>query len=213
MATRQQSRDRAPNQRLDARQNREAIIEAALTCLGRNPDASIAEIAAQARVARVTLYGHFATRTELVDAAVVRALDEGDAVLSALDLDGDPREALRRLVESTWELVDRSRALLTAAQKVLPPERIRALHARPFDRVIELVARGQNASVFRTDLPTSWLVTTMYSLMQAAVDEVNAGRLDRTEAAAYLATTVGSVFAAQPSQSDEATRRGRRRLN
>ena len=54
--------------------NIESILEAAAVALAEDPDASMADIAAAARVGRVTLYGHFASRRELVEATVARAL-------------------------------------------------------------------------------------------------------------------------------------------
>jgi hypothetical protein len=47
----------------------------------------------------------------------------------------------------------------TPLQSVLPPGRIRELHAEPARRVEELVRRGQADGAFRTDLPASWLVS------------------------------------------------------
>lgn len=192
---------KSANARADARRNREAIIEAAVVCLGRNPDTPVGDIAREAGVGRVTLYGHFATRTELIDAAMVRALEHGDAALTGVELDGDPEQALRRLIESSWELVDRSRALLTAAQKVLPPGRIRTLHAKPAERVLGLITRGQESGAFRADLPASWLVSTLHSVMHGAADEVNAGRLDRADAARYIVATVVAAFTADTADT------------
>jgi hypothetical protein len=45
-------------------------------------------------------------------------------------------------------------------------------------RVERLIARGQDEGDLRTDLPRPWLVATFYSLMHAAAEEVDAGRLD-----------------------------------
>ncbi|MGH3403828.1 MAG: hypothetical protein ACRDRJ_15215 [Streptosporangiaceae bacterium] len=47
---------RPPARRADARRNIAAILEAALDCLARDPQASIADIAAGAGVGRITLY-------------------------------------------------------------------------------------------------------------------------------------------------------------
>ncbi|MBF6212349.1 TetR/AcrR family transcriptional regulator [Nocardia puris] len=190
------SRPQAPNQRADARRNREAILDAAITCLGRDPDTSVAAIAREARVGRVTLYGHFPTRADLVDAALVAALEQGDAALTGVDLSGDPQRALERLIESSWQLVERSRALLVAAQKTLPPGRIRALHAKPAERVLGLLIRGQAEGVFRTDLPATWLVGTLHSVMHGAAEEVNAGRVASADAAHYITATVLPAFSA-----------------
>ncbi|GIF78064.1 TetR/AcrR family transcriptional regulator [Asanoa siamensis] len=176
--------------RADAQRNINAIATAAVDCLSRDPDASVADIAKAAGVGRVTLYGHFPSRADLVDAAFARAIEDGDALLGAVDLDGDPRAALTRLVDASWELVNRFRSLLLAAQHTLPPGRIQALHEGPADRMRRLLERGRAEGVFRTDLPTSWLISTMQHVMHGAADEINAGRLDARDAARYISTTV-----------------------
>lgn len=147
-----------------------------------------------AGVGRVTLYGHFPNRADLVEAALARAIEEGHAALDAVDLTGDPREALSRLIDSSWLLVNRSRSLLLAAQGVLPPGRIRALHAGPAERVERLVKRGQDEGVFRSDLSTPWLVGVMHNVMHNAADEINAGRLDTGRASRFITATVLAAF-------------------
>jgi len=66
-------------QRADARRNVAAILDAATDCLARDPDTSIARIAAAAGVGRITLYGHFSTRAELVDAVLALTIEHADA--------------------------------------------------------------------------------------------------------------------------------------
>src|SRR5216684_4659102 len=94
-----QSTGAAPGRerRADARRNIAAILDAALLCLARDPDASIADIAQAAGVGRVTLYGHFKSRADLIDAVLARTLEHADALLDAADLAGDPRVALGQL--------------------------------------------------------------------------------------------------------------------
>jgi AcrR family transcriptional regulator len=82
-------------QRADARRNIAAILDAATDCLARDPEMSIADIAAAAGVGRITLYGHFKTRAELVDAVLVRTIKHADAILDATDTVHDP--ILRRV--------------------------------------------------------------------------------------------------------------------
>ncbi|MDN5859903.1 MAG: TetR/AcrR family transcriptional regulator [Pseudonocardia sp.] len=184
-----------PERRADARRNIAAILDAAQARLSSNPDASTGEIAKTAGVGRVTLYGHFGSRAELVDATFARVLAEADQALDAVDLTGDPRAALARLIGSSWRIIDRSRALLAAAQRALPAERIHELHDRPMRRVHALLERGRAEGVFRTDLPATWLVATFYSVMHAAADEITAGRLDGADAGDLLATTLLPAFA------------------
>jgi AcrR family transcriptional regulator len=101
---------RAPARRADARRNVEAILRAATECLGRRPDATLAEIAEAAGVGRVTLYGHFSSRAELLDAVMAHVLQHGNAVLEPIDLTGDPRAALTRLIDASWEVLNQSRS-------------------------------------------------------------------------------------------------------
>ncbi|TKK84041.1 TetR/AcrR family transcriptional regulator [Herbidospora galbida] len=189
--------------RADAQRSIAAILQAAVEALSRNPEASVSEIAKIAGVGRVTVYGHFPNRGDLVDAALAHAIEQGEVSLDDVDLTGDPREALTRLIDSSWQLVDRSRSLLQAAQSVLPPSRIRALHASPAERVQKLVERGRDEGVFRTDLPTEWLVGVMHSVMHHAADEINADRLAADQAAGYIAATVLAAFSPISSPSAE----------
>jgi len=180
--------------RADSQRNIAAILDAATDCLSRDPAASTSEIAKAAGVGRVTLYGHFPSRAELLDAVFVRAIETGEEALGQVDLSGDPRAALTRLIDSSWHLVDRYRSLLLAAQDTLPPGRVRDLHADPMARVEKLIERGRTDGVFRTDLPTSWLVGVMHNVMHGAADEINAGRLTTDKAAGYITTTILAAF-------------------
>jgi TetR/AcrR family transcriptional regulator, mexCD-oprJ operon repressor len=184
-------------QRADARRNIAAILDAATQCLARDPEMSIADIAAAAGVGRITLYGHFRTRADLVDAVLVRTVQQCDAILDATDTSGDPAEALARLVASSWQLVHQFRNILLAAQRELPAERIRGVHDRILSRVQSLIERGQQVTVFRRDLPRQWLITTAYSLMHAAAEDTAAGRLDAGDAPGLITTTLLAAFSPQ----------------
>lgn len=187
---------RAANVRADAQRNRAAILQATVSALRKDPDASIAQIAAEAGVGRMTLYGHFRTRPELIEAALADSLERGETVLQAVDLDGDVRQAFSRLVASSWMLVDQARAVLAAAQKELPPARIRDLHQKAEARVRGLLERGQREGAFRTDLPVSWLLTTTHVVMHGAADEIAAGRLAAEDAAHVIDATLQAAFVA-----------------
>ncbi|TQM09948.1 TetR family transcriptional regulator [Pseudonocardia kunmingensis] len=180
--------------RADAQRNRAAILLATVDALRKDPDASVAQIAAEAGVGRMTLYGHFRTRSELIEAALVDRLDHGEAVLQGVDLDGDVRQAFSRLVASSWVLVDQSRALLAAAQEELPRGRIRELHQKAEARVRGLLERGQREGVFRTDLPLSWLLATTHMVMHGAADEIAAGRLTAGDAPCVIDATLQAAF-------------------
>ncbi|MEU6859873.1 TetR/AcrR family transcriptional regulator [Glycomyces sp. NPDC046736] len=184
-----------PRRRADAERSIARIVAAARASLSRDPDATVDSIAEAAGVGRMTLYGHFPTRAALVDAAFADALEAGDAVLSAVDLTGNARDALSRLLASSWEVVAESVSLLAAAQGVLPPGRIRELHQNAGDRIGDLIRRGQADGVFRTDLPLSWLVNVVHYVLHGAAEEVRAERLAAEEVPAIVTATIQSILA------------------
>jgi TetR/AcrR family transcriptional repressor of mexCD-oprJ operon len=189
------ARGTAPRaQRADARRNIAAILDAATACLARDPEMSIASIATAAGVGRITLYGHFKTRAELIDAVLVRTVNHADTILEATDTSGDPAGALARLVAASWQIVHQFRNILLAAQRELPAERIRGLHDPILRRVQSLIARGQHAGAFRTDLPRQWLITTAFSLMHAAAEDTAAGRVPADDAAHLITATLLAAF-------------------
>lgn len=183
-----------PRRRADAERSIARIVSAARECLSGDPNASVDDIAKAAGVGRMTLYGHFGTRAELVEAALVDALRAGEEALSAVDLTGDAHDALARLLGSTWSLVAESMALLTAAQGTLPAGRIRRLHAAPAQRVEELIRRGRDGGAFRTDLPIAWLVNVVHYVLKGAAEENRAERLKAEDAARVVIATVQSLL-------------------
>ena len=189
-AVRAGSAGAAQPRRSDARRNVAAILAAAAECLAKDPDTSIAEIAAAAGVGRMTLYGHFKTRADLLDAVLAGLTAEAHGTLEAVDVSGDPRDALARLVSASWLIVDRLRYVLTAAQRELPAEHIHQAHDQVLGRVQSLIGRGQQVGAFRTDLPGPWLVSLAMNIMHAAATEVSAGRLTSGQAPSVVAGTL-----------------------
>lgn len=184
--------------RADARQNAEKIVQAAVTCLGRSPDASMNDIAREAGVGRVTLYGHFPSREALVEAATVRLLTQGDEVLESVDLGGDPRDGLRALMESGWLLIAQASSVLQAADAALPLGRVQALHAKPAQRVHDLIRRGQAEGVFRADIGADLLASVLHHILHGAAGDVATGRLDPTDAPRLVAEMALAVCVVPP---------------
>jgi AcrR family transcriptional regulator len=180
--------------RADAEQNIARIVKAARSGLGANPALATDDIARAAGVGRMTLYGHFRTRADLVEAALVDALKAGEETLSALDLTGDARQAMIRLLESSWSLVAESSALLTAAQGVLPASQLRELHTTPAQRMEALIRRGKGEGAFRASMPIDWLVSLVQYILHGAAEEVRAGRVEESEAADLVQKSVLSVL-------------------
>lgn len=189
------SREAAPQPRADARRNIELILEAAESCLARDPDASMGDIATEAGLGRVTIYGHFASRQVLIEAVVHRVLAAANAALDEVDLSGDPAAALERLVDATWRVTMRSGSLLVAAEKALPTATVRQAHAGGLEeRVRGFIARAQAAGTFRSDLSADWLMATFAAIIHAAANEIDAGRLDVDQASNTITSTMLAVL-------------------
>ncbi len=180
--------------RADARRNAAAILVAAQTCLARDPEATLTEIAQEAGVGRVTLHGHFATRAILVDEVFRQVHAEAEEILAQTDTTGDAVPALARLLTASWQVVHRFRSVMTAAERELPAETIREHHDKHLARTRTVVRRGRREGVFRTDLPEAWLVSVAYTVMHAAAADCAAGRLDAATGERAVVATVLAAF-------------------
>lgn len=186
--------ERNRSRRADAERNRERILDAAAQCLAADPHASMGEIAAAADVGRVTLYGHFASRSELVEAGLARAMHLADESLDHVDLEGDPWKALRRLVGASWQIVGASGVLIRVVTEELGPEVMHQHHARSFVRIQRLIRRGRGSGAFRSDLPEAWMITCFFSVMHTAANELAAGRITQRTAQRVIWPTIAALF-------------------
>lgn len=155
----------APRQTLHERV-KAAILEAAARVLAeRGEQASMADIATAAGVARATVYRYFPNRQALLGALAQVGLDDAEARLRDARLDQVPLEqALERAV----------RALIDVGDTFIVIARARARPDPEFDpRVLVplrmLVERGQREGAFREDVPASWLTEALLGLVVSAL--------------------------------------------
>src|SRR5512134_2398222 len=143
--------------RADAERSVAAILDAALEALASDPDVSMSEIARRAGVVRATIYVHFPTRTELLDAVMDHAVAQvAEATRAAEPGRGEPLEALERVLRATWRQLAQFDGLLALNTARLSAEELRRRHLPVLDQLQPLIERGQKQGVFRHDLPVAW---------------------------------------------------------
>ena len=142
------------HRRATAERNSAAILDAAERLLADGTSLSMAAVAGQAGVSRVTLYAHFASLPEVVEAVVERAISASMAAIDgARPGDGPAGEALSRVLDAAWAQLAHQDAVARAAAEHVPPERLRRLHAPLMTLVHELVVPAANATA--RSAPTS----------------------------------------------------------
>jgi AcrR family transcriptional regulator len=188
-------RSSTDHRRATAERNVEAILEAAEALLARGAAASTSAVAREAGVSRVTVYAHFATREELLEAVLARVVRRVTETIRAAGLDDvAPLDALERLIAVAWQEIERNRAIANAASTQLSPAAVTRSHHALHEPLAVLVQRGQEDGSFRDDLPAAWLVAGYFALMHACGDEVRAGRLAAEDAIPTLQATLRGVF-------------------
>jgi TetR/AcrR family transcriptional regulator, mexCD-oprJ operon repressor len=183
------------HRRATAERNIEAILDATERLLERGDEPTFVAVAGEAGVSRVTVYAHFATREQLLEAVVERTVRRTTVALDAVELErGPPLEALQRVIDVGWRQLDRNHAIAEAAGELLTPEALRRAHLAAHRRLRSLVDRGRRSGDFRTDVPAEWLIAAFHALIHGAGDEVRAGRMRAGPALKALQTTMHDVF-------------------
>jgi AcrR family transcriptional regulator len=183
------------HRRATAERNVEAILDAAEALLERRAPASIAAVATESGLSRVTVYAHFPTLERLLEAVVERAVQRSTSALDAAEPDTGPvAEALDRVIGAAWRELDRHAAIAEGAAARLSPRALARAHEAGHRWLHDLVERGRAEGAFRTDLPTDWLVTSCFAVIHACGQEVRAGMLDPARAVEVLTATIRSIL-------------------
>ena len=187
------SRAKTPpkRRRADAERSIASIINAALEALASDPDVSMAEIARRAGVVRATVYMHFPTRESLLDAVMEHAVAQvADATREAEPTEGDPEEALERVLRATWHKLSDFHALLAINTSRLSAKELHRRHQPVMTLFVPLIERGQANGVFRSDLPVAWHLAMVRAIAHAASAEVRSGRIAEAEVEPAMLSTV-----------------------
>ena len=162
-----------------------AIIDAAARALAEHGEqASMADVATAAGVARATVYRYFPSREALLaDVAKFAMADAGARLASARISEVPPEEGVSRAVRALTDAGDPFIVLVRERVQASPHEFEDAV-AQPLRHLFE---RGQAAGTFRDDISTTWLVEALIGLMASVLSaKPRLGREDTTAAIASL---------------------------
>lgn len=186
------------HRRATAERNVTAILDATERLARERRTLSMAAVAGEAGVSRVTLYAHFGKLQDVVEAAVERGVATTIGALESANVSDGPADvALTRMVDASWVRLARQDALARAAAEHVPPQRLQRAHEPLLAHLRELIRRGQAEGAFRTDLPVDWLVQVIYTLFHAAADHARMHRVKHADARDMVQTTIHDVVTAR----------------
>lgn len=156
--------------RQDARENRERILAAAEEVFGAQGGAgSTEDVARRAGVGIATVFRHFPTKDELIEAALLRHFDQLTDKARALAAGTDPSMAWRTLVREMIETGATKLTLAsTLADRVGFPNSAAEASNRLKVAVREVLRQGQDAGAVRPAVTVEEVYLLIRGLSQAS---------------------------------------------
>jgi AcrR family transcriptional regulator len=149
-----EARPPSPRLRADAKRNRARILETAASVFAEHGlQVGVELVAVRAGVGIGTLYRHFATKAELIDAVFEERLEEFARIAADLLRGEDPWDAFCRFLERVLELQARNRGfndLLRARLRENP--QLTQTWSRGVACAESLIVRAQAAGALRADI-------------------------------------------------------------
>jgi AcrR family transcriptional regulator len=170
MATkRTQARDRKP--RTDAQRNRERILEVAKEALTQSgANASLDEIAKQAGVGPGTLYRHFPTREELIEAVYRTEVEKLAAAERTFAETMPPLDALRAWMLLFVDYIATKKIIAPALNSMVggPSKVFEASYGQVWEAIRALVKRAVKNGDIRKDLDPIDLLRALIGVANVA---------------------------------------------
>jgi TetR/AcrR family transcriptional regulator, mexCD-oprJ operon repressor len=190
--------EKVDHRRAIAERNAAGILDALERLLARGGPVNMAAIATEAGVSRPTLYAHYKTIADVVEAAVERTVLASMTGFEAARLDDGPAdEALDRMLQASWGQLARFQGFAHVATEHLPAGAMHRSHHAMMAPLRGLIERGQREGAFRDDLPAEWLQTMYFQLVHGADQHTAAYGVSRAEALELLRTSARDLFSAR----------------
>jgi len=164
--------------RRDAAENRSAILEAAKAALNRDIDASLTTIAEEANLSRRAIYGHFATRDDLVTEVLTRGAERVGASLDPIS-HPDARIEIALFGATLWSEVEHVRVMAQLAVRGPHRERVARALAPARSRLQQAVERGAAAGQLRRDIEPDTLARLVEGAALSVLDEATRTGMSR----------------------------------
>lgn len=177
--------EQARPMRADARRNRERLLDAAGQAVAeQGAEVALEEVARRAGVGTGTLYRHFPTRGDLLQAVMAgRYATLTERIREEVAEAATPCAALFAFMRLFLEHMAATRGLTTAVKPALKDDttQLSAAHRRVRDLADALLAEAQEAGEVRTDVTAvdvfRLVVGVVWSTEHMDCDPVEAGRL------------------------------------
>ncbi|WP_067897494.1 TetR/AcrR family transcriptional regulator [Nocardia vaccinii] len=167
----------APGRRADWIANRRAILEASLRLLGRDPQATLAQIAAEAGLTRRTVYLHFSSREDLIAAAAGDIGEQIAARAAAVADSGEPLMTLATFVRANSAAVAQLHRLGPLSSVPGARDQLNAATAAVRERIAALLADAQSRGQLDTHIPTRAGMHTAAAVQWGVFEAVAQGDL------------------------------------
>ncbi|MER8104339.1 TetR family transcriptional regulator [Kitasatospora sp. NPDC094016] len=168
--------------RADARRNRDRLIEVAARAFAQDgPDATLGAIAKEAGVGIGTLYRHFATREELVEAVYRSELAKlCDSAAELLD-GAAPDAALRAWMDGFVRYMTTKRGMSDALRALIASGSNPFSHSRAMltTAITRLLRAGAESGVLRADVEPEDVLFSLSGLSLAATTPEHHARMER----------------------------------
>ncbi|MER7417576.1 TetR/AcrR family transcriptional regulator [Micromonospora peucetia] len=173
---------------------RQAIVDAAIEVLGRNPAASLGDIATAAEVGRTTLHRYFAERADLLAALGTEATARLDrATAQARMAEGTGASAVHRLCQEYFDLGSLLSLIFTE------PETGTGSTGGGCDPdFAAMVERGHRDGTIDPELPVDWVQSLIWSQLYAGWSYLAETDASRHEVLRLILRTVDGAIAVRP---------------
>ncbi|MEU5944923.1 TetR/AcrR family transcriptional regulator [Micromonospora sp. NPDC047465] len=176
---------------------RQAIVGAAIEVLGRNPAASLGDIAAAADVGRTTLHRYFAERADLLAAVGTEAGARlARATAQARMAEGSGASAVRRLCQEYFDLGSLLSLIFTEPGLAAAPTTEGPAGCDP--EFAAMVERGHRDGTIDPELPADWVQSLVWSQLYAGWAYVAETGASRHETLRLILRTVDGAIAVKP---------------